>query len=59
MSDVMQESWKEHAIRIRTIPVRKIVTRAAETQRDAVWYALKLIDHDVLGAVGGQGALAT
>jgi len=55
----MQESWKEHAIRIRTIPVRKIVTRAAETQRDAVWYALKLIDHDVLGAVGGQGALAT
>ncbi|MGU7781148.1 hypothetical protein [Burkholderia sp. PU8-34] len=27
MSDVTQESWKEHAIHIRTIPVRRIVTR--------------------------------
>ena len=27
VSDVMQEYWKEHAIRIRTIPVRQIVTR--------------------------------
>lgn len=93
MSDVMQESWKGHAIRVRTIPVRQVVTRlstpdgyiaivridrndevladwhlprfserwaiAAEAQRDAVEYAVKLIDLGVLGAVEAQGALAT
>ncbi|CAN0626717.1 conserved protein of unknown function [Burkholderia multivorans] len=93
MFDVMQESWKGHAIHIRTIPVRRIVTRlsapdgyiaivrierndevladwhlprfserwtsAAEAQRDAVEYAVKLIDRGVLGAVEAQGAFAT
>ncbi|UXU85405.1 DUF6566 family protein [Burkholderia sp. S-53] len=92
MSDVMQESWKGHAIRIRTIPVRQIVTHmsipdgyianvridgndevladwhlprfserwgtAAEAQRDALEYAVKLIDRGVPGAVEAQGALA-
>jgi hypothetical protein len=32
---------------------------AAEAQRDAVEYAVKLIDRGVLGAVEPQGALAT
>lgn len=93
MSDVMQESWKGHAIRIRTIPVRQIVTRmsapdgyiaivridrndevladwhlprfgerwtsAAEAQRNAVEYAVKLIDRGVLGAVDARDTLAT
>ncbi|GJH05926.1 DUF6566 family protein [Paraburkholderia terrae] len=31
----------------------------AEAQRDAVEYAVKLIDRGVLGAVEAQGALAT
>ncbi|AXL48583.1 hypothetical protein DSC91_003316 [Paraburkholderia caffeinilytica] len=93
VSDVTQESWKGHAIRIRTIPVRQILTRmsapdgyiaivridrndevladwhlprfserwtsAAEAQRDAVEYAVKLIDRGVPGAIEAQGALAT
>ncbi|WP_232490312.1 DUF6566 family protein [Burkholderia ubonensis] len=93
MSDVMQESWKGHAIRIRTIPVRQIVTRmstpdgyiaivridrndevladwhlprfserwtsAAEARRNAVEYAVKLIDRGALGAVDARGTLAT
>ena len=33
-------------------------TSAAEAQRDAVEYAVKLIDRGVLGAVEAQGALA-
>ncbi|MGC3028005.1 hypothetical protein ACPUER_23130 [Burkholderia sp. DN3021] len=32
---------------------------AAEAQRDAVEYAVKLIDHGVLGAVEARSALAT
>ncbi|RQR51418.1 hypothetical protein DIE19_29325 [Burkholderia sp. Bp9126] len=89
----MHASWKGHAIRIRTIPVRQIVTRmsipdgyiaivridrndevladwhlprfgerwtsVAEAQRDAVEYAVKLIDRGVLGAVEARGTLAT
>ena len=89
----MQESWKGHVIRIRTIPVRQIATcmsapdgyiaivridrndevladwhlprfserwtSAAEAQRDAVEYAVKLIGRGVLGAVEAQGAFAT
>ncbi|OAJ56458.1 hypothetical protein A6V36_33355 [Paraburkholderia ginsengiterrae] len=34
-------------------------TSAAEAQRDAVEYAVKLIDRGVLGAIEAQGALAT
>ncbi|RQZ16792.1 hypothetical protein DIE15_13820 [Burkholderia sp. Bp9031] len=93
MPDMTLESWKGHAIHIRTIPVQQIVARvsapdgyiaivriersgevladwhlpcfserwtsAAEAQRDAIEYAVKLIDRGVLGAVGVQGALAT
>ncbi|WP_232454243.1 DUF6566 family protein [Burkholderia ubonensis] len=34
-------------------------TSAAEAQRNAVEYAVKLIDRGVLGAVDAQGTLAT
>ncbi|WP_322021046.1 MULTISPECIES: hypothetical protein [unclassified Burkholderia] len=92
VSDVAEESWKGHAVLVRTVPVRRIATRmsapdgyiaiarierndevsadrhpprfgerwtsAAETRRDALEYAVQLIDRDMPGAAEARGTHA-